>query len=188
MRQVREVRMNKTTATITASFSPSLSLPPRYLLFHFFPVFPFISVISSVSYWFSSMMCRYLNIRSVQMLSNFWTKFVLVSKYFLFFAVQHLVFHKLISLLSQDSDGLQAGWTGFESHQGQDFSPLHNIQTSYGCPPSRLPIQWAPGVKRLQHEADRSPPSGAEVKNDGAIPPLPYRDKFTILPLLNSVS
>jgi hypothetical protein len=38
-------------------------------------------------------------------------------------------------------------------------------------------IQWvlealSPGVKRLGH-AHRSPPSSSEVKNGGAIPPLP---------------
>jgi hypothetical protein len=40
------------------------------------------------------------------------------------------------------------------------------------------PIQWVPGafslgVKQLGHEADHSPPSIAEVKNGGPIPPLP---------------
>jgi hypothetical protein len=40
------------------------------------------------------------------------------------------------------------------------------------------PIQWvpgalSPGVKRPGREADHSPPSSAEVKNGGAIPPLP---------------
>jgi hypothetical protein len=32
-----------------------------------------------------------------------------------------------------------------------------------------------PGVKRQGLEADNSSPSSAEVKNDGAIPPLPIR-------------
>jgi hypothetical protein len=31
-----------------------------------------------------------------------------------------------------------------------------------------------PGVKRLGREADHSPPSSSEVKNGGAVPPLPY--------------
>jgi hypothetical protein len=31
-----------------------------------------------------------------------------------------------------------------------------------------------PRVKALFHEADHSPPSGAEVKNDVAIPPYPH--------------
>jgi hypothetical protein len=42
------------------------------------------------------------------------------------------------------------------------------------------PIQWAQGVlssgiKRPGREADHCPPFNAEVKNDGAIPPLPIR-------------
>jgi hypothetical protein len=35
------------------------------------------------------------------------------------------------------------------------------------------PIKSVSGVKWLGHEADHSPPCSAEVKNDGAIPPLP---------------
>jgi hypothetical protein len=31
-----------------------------------------------------------------------------------------------------------------------------------------------PGVKRPGREADRSPPSSAEVKNGGSMPPLPH--------------
>jgi hypothetical protein len=34
------------------------------------------------------------------------------------------------------------------------------------------PIQGAAGVKRPGREADHSPPSSAQVKNGGAIPPL----------------
>jgi hypothetical protein len=41
------------------------------------------------------------------------------------------------------------------------------------------PIQWVSGllslgVKRLGREVDRSSPSSVEVKNGGAIPPLPH--------------
>jgi hypothetical protein len=44
--------------------------------------------------------------------------------------------------------------------------------------PTQPPIQWvpgapSPGVKRQGRETDHSPPSSAEVKNGGAIPPLP---------------
>jgi hypothetical protein len=43
--------------------------------------------------------------------------------------------------------------------------------------PTQPPIQWVPealslGVKRPGREADHSPPSSAEVKKSGAIPPL----------------
>jgi hypothetical protein len=141
--------------------------------------FPCVAVLVGMK-GFNSMMCRHLNIRSVQMLSNFWTKFVLVSKYLLYFAVQRLVFHKLISLLSQDSDGLWAGRPGFESHQGQDFSVLHSIQTSYGCPPSLLPMQWVPGVPFTS--------IWCRGQEWWSIHPLPHKEKFTVLPVLNSVS
>jgi hypothetical protein len=45
--------------------------------------------------------------------------------------------------------------------------------------PNQPPIQWVPGVislgvKQLGCEADHSPPSSAEIKNGGAIPPLPH--------------
>jgi hypothetical protein len=35
-----------------------------------------------------------------------------------------------------------------------------------------------PGVKRPGSESDNSPPSSAEVKNDGAIPPLPHMSSW----------
>jgi hypothetical protein len=38
--------------------------------------------------------------------------------------------------------------------------------------PTQPLIQWLPGVKRQRREADHSPPTSAEVKNGGAIPPL----------------
>jgi hypothetical protein len=40
--------------------------------------------------------------------------------------------------------------------------------------PTQPSIQWVPGVKWQGREADHSPPSNAEVKNGGAIPPLPH--------------
>jgi hypothetical protein len=56
--------------------------------------------------------------------------------------------------------------------------------------PTEPPIQWvlgalSPGAKRQRREADHSPPSCAEVKNGGAMPPLSHmpsrhRDNFSI--------
>jgi hypothetical protein len=40
------------------------------------------------------------------------------------------------------------------------------------------PIRWVPGVKRPGSEADHSPPTSAEVKSGGAIPPLPHRSSW----------
>jgi len=56
--------------------------------------------------------------------------------------------------------------------------------------PTQPLVQWVPGVKRPEREADHSPPSIAEVKDRGAVPPLPqyvfmswrlfkHRDYFT---------
>jgi hypothetical protein len=41
--------------------------------------------------------------------------------------------------------------------------------------PDRSPIQYVYGIMRQEPEANLSPPSSAEVKNDGAIPPLPHK-------------
>jgi hypothetical protein len=83
----------------------------------------------------------------------------------------------------QHSDRLRAGWPEFDSWQGQEFF----------CTPYRLYRLWDPpgllsngyrglfpgeGVKRLGRAADRSPPSGAKVKNGEAIPPLPYASSW----------
>jgi hypothetical protein len=73
---------------------------------------------------------------------------------------------------------------------------LHRAQNSSG--PTQPPIQWVPGaisleVKRPGHEADRSPPSSAEVKEcvalylhshntpswRGALLKKKHRDNFT---------
>jgi hypothetical protein len=49
--------------------------------------------------------------------------------------------------------------------------------------PTQPPIEWipgaiSPGVKRPGSEADHSSPSSAEVKNGGAIPPLPHMSSW----------
>jgi hypothetical protein len=55
---------------------------------------------------------------------------------------------------------------GLISGRGKRF--LHSVQ----CPIQRVPGALSPEVKRPGR--DHSPPSSAEVKNDGAIPPLPH--------------
>jgi hypothetical protein len=64
--------------------------------------------------------------------------------------------------------------TGFDSRQGQDFSLLHSVQTSLRRTHPLGARGVFPGVKRPGREADHSPPSNAEVKNGGAIPPLSH--------------
>jgi hypothetical protein len=42
----------------------------------------------------------------------------------------------------------------------------------------RIPMAITPGVKRPGLESDRLPPCSAEVKNDGAIPPLHHKSSW----------
>ena len=53
------------------------------------------------------------------------------------------------------------------------YFPPQTFGLSLG--PIQPPVQLPPGVKQSGHEADHSPPSGAEVNSVcGAIPLLPY--------------
>jgi hypothetical protein len=55
----------------------------------------------------------------------------------------------------------------------RDFSLLRSVQTSSLAHPSTYAMgTWSdfPGVKRPVRESDHTPPSSAEVKNDGGIP------------------
>jgi hypothetical protein len=66
---------------------------------------------------------------------------------------------------------------GVQFLAGEIDSSLHSIPMSSGAHLARF--QRVPGafnrvVKRLGREADDSPPSAAEVKNGGAIPPFPH--------------
>jgi hypothetical protein len=62
--------------------------------------------------------------------------------------------------------------------RAKDFSFIHSVQTGSGTHPSSYPMvlgALSPGVKRPRSEADYPTPSNAEVKNYGAITPLPPR-------------
>jgi hypothetical protein len=61
---------------------------------------------------------------------------------------------------------------GFSSRQGRTIL-LTTVTSRPALGPTQSPIQWVPGIKRQYREADPSPPLSAEVKNDGAILPLP---------------
>jgi hypothetical protein len=67
-------------------------------------------------------------------------------------------------------------WPEFHSWQGFFFSPQCPNKLwgppSLSCPMGSRTL--SPEVKQLGHEADHSPPSNAEVKYGGAIPPLPH--------------
>jgi hypothetical protein len=61
--------------------------------------------------------------------------------------------------------------------QGNDSFFLHSVQTGSGVHQAYCPmgtVVSSPEVKRPGREADHSPLSGAEVKNGGAISPLPH--------------
>jgi hypothetical protein len=49
--------------------------------------------------------------------------------------------------------------------QGQEFSALHVVQTSFGARTAPYPISTGGGVKWPRREANRSPQTSAEVKN-----------------------
>jgi hypothetical protein len=80
------------------------------------------------------------------------------------------------------SDGLCAGRSGFDSGQGKEILLYTAFRVALG--PTQLPIQWvpgalSPGVKMPGREADNSPPFSAEVKNVGAVLPLPHTSSWS---------
>jgi hypothetical protein len=58
----------------------------------------------------------------------------------------------------------------------------YTVQTGSGAHPAFYPMgtggQFSQGVKQPGHEADNSSPSSAEIKNVGAIPPLPHMSSW----------
>jgi hypothetical protein len=70
------------------------------------------------------------------------------------------------------------GWTaGFDSRQWQVFFFFTAFRPVLGPAQPRthqIPVVLSAGVKRQGHEANHSPPSSAEVKNGGAVTPLPH--------------
>jgi hypothetical protein len=93
------------------------------------------------------------------------------------FSRGYVGFEVLMVVRSRYSDGLWAGRPEFDSRKGQEIYPFSNA-SSPALGPTQPPIPWVPGTvspKRLRRESDGPPPSGAEVKNGGAIPPLPIR-------------
>jgi hypothetical protein len=72
------------------------------------------------------------------------------------------------------------------SAEARDFSLLHSVQTvsadhraSYAMGGGFL----FSGLKRLEREDGRSPPSSAEVKNIEAIPPIPHTSLWLVIQL-----
>jgi hypothetical protein len=68
-----------------------------------------------------------------------------------------------------------------ETGRGRDFSPRHRIQTDSAPPQPPLqgvPGAVSPGVKRPSYEADRSPPSSAEVNNEWSCTSAPHKNSW----------
>jgi hypothetical protein len=68
--------------------------------------------------------------------------------------------------------------SGFDSQWRKEIF-LFSVISRLALGPTQPSIQWVPGalfpgVKWQGHEADHVPPSSAEVKNSGTIPPLPH--------------
>jgi hypothetical protein len=62
--------------------------------------------------------------------------------------------------------------------EGQEII-LYSTVSRLALRPTQAPIQsvlgaLSPELKRPKCEADHSPPSSTEIKNSGAIPPLPH--------------
>jgi hypothetical protein len=64
---------------------------------------------------------------------------------------------------------------GFDSRQGEVLFLLHSVQTGSEAHPAPYTMGTGDFTPRVKREADHSPSSSAEVKNGGAIPPLPLR-------------
>jgi hypothetical protein len=78
--------------------------------------------------------------------------------------------------------GYRLDGPGFDSGQGQEIF-LFSIESRPALGHTQPSIQWVSGAlslgaKWLRREADHSPPSSAEVKNGGAIPPLPHKSSW----------
>jgi hypothetical protein len=106
---------------------------------------------------------------------------------FLFYFNMH--FNIILAYMVRCLDGSVGIAMSYKSGAGailpgkaRDFSLLHSVQTDYGAHSTSYAMGTggglSPGVKRISHEAHHSPPSSAEVKNRGAIPPLSHTSSW----------
>jgi hypothetical protein len=85
---------------------------------------------------------------------------------------------KLDGIARQYNDRLRAGWPGLDSRYWQEtFLISAALRPALGLIEPH--VHWIPGALSLGtqwpgHDTDHSLPSGAQVKNCGAIPPLPH--------------
>jgi hypothetical protein len=85
-----------------------------------------------------------------------------------------LLYRYVIIIMSRDSSVGIA--TGYGLH-GPGSIPGRVSFLSYSRRPDH-PEVGSTGVKRQRRESDHSPPSSAEVKKAGAIPPLPHASSW----------
>jgi hypothetical protein len=76
----------------------------------------------------------------------------------------------LFLAISVSSVWLQAGWPGFDPRQGQRIFPLASVSRP-ALRPTQPPVQWVTGSipegnAQPGRDADHSPPSSTEVKNE----------------------
>jgi hypothetical protein len=108
-----------------------------------------------------------------QLFSGFGSKITLWK---IFIKIKHIkgtIIRMLRAVITQLVQHWATGWTigvqGFDSWRGLGIF-LFTTMSRTALRPTQPPIQWVPGalslgVKWLGHEADHSPPSGAEVRN-----------------------
>jgi hypothetical protein len=77
------------------------------------------------------------------------------------------------------------GLDGRGSIPGRGMIFLFSIASIPGLRPTQPPTQLvpgtlSPGVKRPGREADHLPPSSVDVKNGGAVPPLPHTSSWRV--------
>jgi hypothetical protein len=86
---------------------------------------------------------------------------------------------RFISSPQHPESGLLSWHGGRSSNPGRSKIFLFSTMSRSALGPTQPHMQWPPralsaGVERLGREADHSPPSIAEVRNDGAVPRLPH--------------
>jgi hypothetical protein len=92
--------------------------------------------------------------------------------------VEKVILRLSVQTQEDGSDRLQTGWLGFDSGvEVREFALFYSIQTGSGAHQASYQVgsgrEISQGVKWPEREVNHSPQSNAEVKNRGAIPPLP---------------
>jgi hypothetical protein len=103
--------------------------------------------------------------------------FLLKHFYLLCFPIHFLHGAGITHSVQRLDSGLDDRGVGARFPTGQDIF-LFSTASKPALGPTQPPIKWVLGEKRQGREADYTPPSSAEVKNNGAIPLLPYTSSW----------